>query len=71
MGDLFRIHCRILGKIPGQKLIPVDAGNDSVEVFFVNVIEIIVNDVFYRQGKTFENIQILGKGKPPDLKRMT
>ena len=70
MGDLFRIHFRVPGKIPGQNQVPAGGGDDAVEIFFVDIVEIVVNDVFHRQGKTFENIQVLGKGKPPDIEGM-
>ena len=47
---------------------PID---NLTQIFFVNILEIIVDDVLDRRGKSLEDVEILSKREPLDLQGMT
>jgi hypothetical protein len=61
--ELFRIH-GVLGEGIFQDPIGGHVGENTCQVLAVNVVEIVVDDVFDGNGESLENIQVLGKGEP-------
>lgn len=58
----FFVPSDVIGrKIFRQDLIDLDTAQNPVQVLFMNIVEIVIDDVFNSLGKAFYNIEILGE----------
>ena len=70
MVDPFHIHLAFLWKIFLHYPADRHLKENTCQILSVNVVEIVVDDVFYGNGKTSENIQILRKRKTAHFQGM-
>ena len=70
MLQFFAIFKVLSGKESGKYPLYGNLGQNSIQILAVDVMEIIMNNVFNRLGKPFKNIQILSLGEAFDLQRV-
>ena len=67
MLEFFSIHGVPLWKVFFQNPVHGHMGENARQILPVNVVKIIVDDIFDGNGESLENIQILGKGESSHL----
>ena len=70
MLELFRIHGILTGQELLQDAVRGRMREDAGQVLSVDVVEIIVDDVFDGNGESLEDVQVLGEGEASDFQGM-